>query len=188
MRRCKKCPTILRTGNKTEYCSICEPASRQGGGSVTPQDPYRGGGQQQQWDRMIFKIRTEVARCCGITVIELEKSRHDPYKEQQLIVHRIIAELFCIPASAVVRFGRIPRDIVAHMRNAGETLYTRSGEFRAQYDKTRTAVQSIGHDILPACAETRNLHPPQGIHEQPAVIRMTRTTRAPRQLPRSVAV
>lgn len=188
MRHCEKCFAILRSGNKTGYCSPCEPPPKNGGGTVTPQDPYRGGGQQQQWDRMMFKIQTEVARFCGTTVIELEKSRQDPYKEQQLIVHRILAELFCIPASTVVRFSRIPRDIVAHMRDAGETLYTHSDGFRAQYDKTRTAIQSIGHDILPACADTRNLHPPQGIHEQPAVIRMTRTTRAPRQLPRSVAV
>lgn len=183
MATCKNCGTILRSGNKTGYCSVCAPPEKHKGAIHNPFFPYAEAGEDKQWDRFLIKIRAEVARVFDTSVSALEVRRKgdiDAHSVSQLAIQRILADFFRVSVSDVVRFGKIPRDVVAQMRDEAEILHRHDADFREKCKKVRSALETIGRDILPECADTAAI-PVKGetYEEYKPYVRFTRTVAQP---------
>lgn len=177
---CKTCPTILRSGNETGYCSVCAPPDKHEDTIIhTPFFPYAKAGEAKQWDRLLIKILIEVACVFGVTVTELEK-KSAQHSAPYLAVQYLIADFFRVSLSDVVRFGKLSREDIAKMRYEAEVLHRHDGGFREKYKKVRTALETIDRDILPKCVDPAVIPLREETDEEYKLsVRFTRTVARP---------
>lgn len=180
MTRCKKCPTILRSGNHTGYCSICEPPPSREGGMNTPFFPYAKEGEKKQWDRFLIKIRVEVARAFRVTIAELEDKTLMPTTPPHSAVFLILKRLFRIPDASIKQHIRMPATWWGMYQEAGLLLHDTDDDFRIKYALAYNALQSIGHDVLPGCADPADLYTQEEAREEfKPYVRFVRTIGKP---------
>ena len=162
----QKCATILRSENKTGYCSIHQPDPKREKNIHKPFLPYVGGPDQRIWDGFLMRIHAEAARAFDTTVAVLGGKDPDLYSPAQLAVQHLLAEFFKAPISAVARFGKVPRDTVAEMRYSADVLYRHDDGFREKYETVCIALKGIEHDILAECIDRASLSPRKEAYEE----------------------
>lgn len=173
MARCKKCPTILRSGNKTGYCSVCKPFLAN---ENIHHSPGVEKNEKGQWGHFFIKIRVEIARAFHVTIHDVEvEGKVSVIAPPHYAVILILKNLFRVPDADIRQHIRIP-----FLYREASVLYTTDADFKAKYDNAHHALKSIGRDILPRCASDANLTAPQAIHEESnPYVRFTRTPAKP---------
>lgn len=150
MARCKKCPTILRSENHTGYCSICEPPPAK---EKTLFFPYAENSENKQWGRFSLNIYTKIAGTFSVTVKTLEDKSVSAQTDAHIAVYLLLTELFHISVKHISRYMKIPiYQLEAALQKARES-HCHDAVFQKQYREAKDHLLSMGHNILPKCAD-----------------------------------
>ena len=142
MRQCY-CGTILNSHNTTGLCSIHQQPPMRNDSLLGYDTPFSE--DQRHWARLLYKIRVEIARAFGTTVVDLE---NPGCTQSHLAVELILVLFLRLPVRMVMRYMHLNCAAI-EIRKETTVLYQSSREFRERCQRVSEAMRTTDIEIEP---------------------------------------